>query len=162
MNIEKYTIEKGIHRVGDYFADLIRKKRTENKVAVMVEDFMTSWFFVEADKNGYPTRRITDFISFIDNPIRSLLDEGADPVADMQSVQKRSLKIVKPLIYYICEYDFPVRRENVFLWEGEIVDTRDVPIEQLDIKQLMKLAQKAIKNREGLIIDEVLKNRLIK
>jgi len=37
---------------------------------------------------------------------------------------------------------------------------KKVPIEKLDVKFLMKLAQEAIKSREGLIIDEAISNRL--
>jgi hypothetical protein len=50
----------------------------------------------------------------------------------------------------------------VFLWEAEIMDSKKIPIEKLNVQELMLLAQTAIKNREGIILNVTMDNKLIK
>ena len=50
----------------------------------------------------------------------------------------------------------------VFMWSGKRMGTDLVPIEKLNISELMRVAQAAIKNREGLVIDDALKNKIYK
>jgi len=157
---EDVIIQIGIKDTSRYFEELFLNKRIDNKVAVLVEDFATSLFFVECDKQGYPMRKQTDYLTFMENPF--LTAEDDEPFLKEAKVYKKTIEINKPLIYrnVMSQDIFP--KPYFFLWEGIIVDKRELSIEELDVKRLLKLAQETIKNREGLIIDDVLKNRLIK
>jgi len=143
---EEYIIRMGIRQAGEHFAELFMEKWAERRVPVLIEDFTTSFYFIECDKYGYPMRKYTDYLS----------------VVDETTVLKKTIEVEKPLILLrTSELDF-MQRPRVFMWQGRIYDKAEVPIENLDVKKLLRLAQKAVQKREGLIIDEVLKNKLIK
>lgn len=160
--MEEELIRIGIRETSQFFEDMFLQKRIDGKIPVLVEEFMTSFFFVICDKQGYPMRKYTDYLTFLENPF--LVTEGKEEETFMKEtkVYKKTVRIERPLIYrQFGRPDF-FDKPYFFLWEGKIVDKQEIPVEQLDIKQLLKLAQASIKNREGLIIDEVLKNQLLK
>lgn len=157
---EEYVLRKGCYEVANYFKDLFSQKRIDGKVAVMVEDYTTSFFFMPCDKFGYPKYREQRYLSFIDTHLRCF-EECADPYCDISKVTQKTIIVRKPLIFQEVNFNYSPEH-YIFLWEGEMVDSKEIPIGELDIKQLMKLTQSAIEKREGIIIDEVLKNKLIK
>ena len=157
---EDYIYHYGLRAVGDYFAQWFMDTRASGKVGILVKEFTWSFFFTECDNHGYPQRRYTDYLTFMDNP--KIMDIGADPMLDEIKVYKKTIEVDKPIIVYDFRPNFYPESPYVFLWEGRVVNKEEVPIEKLDVKQLLKLAQEAVRNREGLILDEVLKNKLIK
>jgi len=59
------------------------------------------------------------------------------------------------------DFDEWMRRPQVFLWEGEVIDREKVQLETMEVKKLILLAQEAIKRREGLIIDVAQNNKMV-
>jgi len=160
QEIEQFVIQKGCYEVANYFRDLFMNKRIEGKVAVVVEDYTTSFFFMPCDKYGYPKINEQRYLSFLDNNV-NLVKESLDPTISMCKVTEKTIRVERPLVFQHISYNYPTET-FIFLWEGRMVNSREVPLDELDIKKLMKLTQEAIQNREGIIIDEVLKNKLIK
>lgn len=163
MNYEEIypeLIKRGIYSVADYFRELFLKERLGGNVAVIVKDYTTSFFFMPCDKFGYPKYREQRYLSFIDTHIK-LYEEGSNPSVDMGKVIQKTIVVKYPLIHQEIAYNFP-SEHFIFLWEGEMVDSREISAEDLDVRKLMELTNNAIEKREGIIIDEVLKNRLIK
>lgn len=158
---EDYIVRYGTKEAGYYFAELFMQKRAEGKVAVLIDDFTTSFFFIECDKHGYPKRRYTDFLTYMAYPKLSAWEENSSPVMDTSTVLKKTIEVESPLISYNFRPTF-YPTPYVFMWQGRILDKAEVPIESLDVSKLLRLAQEAVQKREGLIIDEVLKNKLIK
>jgi hypothetical protein len=159
----KYILEKGFHEVGHYFEELLRNKRLiNNKVAVYYTDINESLLFVPCDIFGYPKIRYYEFITLMGFPKLMSFDELAIPEITT-TVYKKCVEIREPEIFYKVASGNSIYGDNYFfMWKGEIRDKQEIPIDQLDVKYLMQLAQEAIKKREPIIIDEVIKNKLFK
>lgn len=156
----EYIYRRGADEIARYFRELIIGKMVERKVAVMVEDYTHSLFFVDCDQYGLPTRRYFRFLTLWDSP-NFLLHEDADPCIDECKVTEKEITIDRPIAHFEDRYDFP-NSLYVFMWQGRVTSQRERPVEELDVKQLLRLARSAVESRDGLIIDEVLKNRQIK
>lgn len=162
MNIpEEYIYQRGFRDLGDYFSKLIQDKRAEGKVAIMIDDYTYSLLFTECDKLGYPKMRHIEYLSFMAYPKFSMNIEEIAPFISETTVYRKEIEIDYPMCMYRSEYDF-MALPWVFMWQGKVVNRQEVPPEKLDVKYLMKLAQEAVIKREGIILDEVSKNKLIK
>jgi len=157
---EEYIVKYGLHEAAHFWTEYLTEKRISGRVPVLVDDFMISLFFVECDRYGYPMRLHTDFLSFLENPSLASLVEGNAPPTTIDHVYKKTLRIEKPIL--TKQFGDYMSQPYVFMWEGTIVDKREVPIDSLDVKKLLRLAQEVVISREGLVVDEVLKNKLIK
>lgn len=140
-----------------YFAGKIEEKRRNGFVAVLVEDFYESLFFLPCNENGYP-----DYyqLKALELPrLEAFLVESDIPLTTTVTAYETTIIIEKPMLSYRYDYnDYPV----VFMWSGKKIDKQSIPIEKLNVSELLRVAQTAIKNREGLIIDEALKNKIYK
>ncbi|MGI5828438.1 MAG: hypothetical protein ACOX6V_05460 [Patescibacteria group bacterium] len=159
--LEEYIYERGFHDLGDYFSNLIRDKRAEGKVAVMINDYTYSLLFTECDKRGYPKMRHLEYLTFMSYPTLNMSVEEFSPYISETTVYRKEIEIEYPMCLFKSGYDF-MEQPWVFMWQGKIVNKQEVPPEKLDVKYLMKLAQEAVIKREGIILDDVSKNILIK
>lgn len=144
-------------KTAEYFAGKIEQRRKDGYVAVLVEDYYESLFFMECDRDGYPKSR--QYKSLELPRLEAFLTVGEIPVSTQIQCYEIEIIIEKPLIasnYYWQPH--PV----IFMWSGRKMGRQQIPVERLNVQELMRVAQTAIKNREGLIVDEALKNKIYK
>lgn len=157
----KYILDRGFHEVGHYFQELVKNKRMENKVAVHYNDINESLLFVECDIHGFPKIRYFEFLTIMGLP--KLMSEDFASISETTTqVYKKCVEIREPEIIFKMENGTLFGENYYFMWRGEIRDKHEIPLEQLDIKYLTILAQEVIKKREPIILDDVIKNKLIK
>lgn len=146
------------HKVAEYFAEKVFERRKKGFVPVLIEDFYDSLYFMPCNSQGYPDYYRLRALEVPRYPMAFLTD-GDIPTGEI-TVNEIEIVAKHPLVmgrgYDLEGYPY------VFLWSGEKVGTERIPIEKLDVKELMRVAQVAIKNREGLIVDEALRNKIYK
>lgn len=156
---KEVLIRHSIAEIARFFGDLYGKKRESGLVPVCTDDKnFLKFYFVPCDENGYPKIRYIDFME-MDTPKYMAVQEGSSLDFSSATFRKTTLCIESPLLsqqYYLESYPYP----TVFMWNGKILNTETIPIERLNVKELMRLAQETVKLREGLIIDEAAKNKL--
>lgn len=145
--------------IGDFFAEQAEKERRNKKVAVLVEDFTNSLYYMPCDEYGYPNYYHFNYMTFDSMNLNVLMTDGATPMSMQMSIKEVSIMLEKPLISHRYGVE---QKPMVFMWSGRKISTKDIPLEMLNVSELMKLAQKAIIGREGLIIDDVMKNKIYK
>ncbi len=155
----EYIYRSGASEVSRYFQELIMGKMMNRKVAILVKDYTESLFFVECDDHGYPKMRYIQYLSYWDMTLK-LVPEGIDPCIDQCRMTRKEIRVDSPMILFNTGYDYR-ERPYVFMWSGEVITQKEMSVDELDVKQLLQLAQAAVKSREGLIINEVAKNRQI-
>lgn len=146
--------------IGNYFADKVEDARRNGKVAILVEDFTNSLYFMECDNFGYPKFYTFNYMTFDSSSLMAICKKEREMLMPtIMTVEEVSIMIEKPMITQ--RYDV-FERPYVFMWFGRKMSTRKIPLEKLNVSELLKLAQQAIINREGLVIDEALKNKIYK
>jgi len=139
-----------------YFADKIEQERRDGRVAVLVKNFNDSLFYLPCDDRGYPR---THYLKVLEMPRLSVFAHTWEiPRTQDITVMETEISIQKPLLSQRYDMDYPI----VFMWEGRKMGSERVPVEKLNVSELMRIAQTAIQNREGLVIDEALKNKIYK
>lgn len=153
-------VRHACREIGNFFAEQAEKERRNGRVAVLVEDFTNSVYYMPCDEFGYPNFHSFNYMTYdsLSLAVLSSADVGTT-VPVTQTVREVSIMIEKPMITQ--RYDWK-ERPYVFMWSGRKMGSRDIPLEKLNVSELQKLAQKAIENREGLVIDEALKNKVYK
>ncbi len=147
------------HQIGDFFADQAFEQRKGGKVAILVEDFTNSLFYMHCNERGYPDYHHFNYMQFDSLSLHAVMNEGAIPNMTPMTVEEVSIMIERPMLTQRYDWNMePV----VFMWSGRKMSSRKIPLEKLNVSELMKLAQKAIRDREGLVIDEALKNKIYK
>jgi hypothetical protein len=144
--------------VAEFFAKKVEEERKKGKVAVLVEDFTNSLYFMPCDRYGFPNYHNFKYLAF-DSFQLQVIKDGAIPTQMTSTVEEIQIMVDKPLLTQ--RYDWQ-DKPYVFMWNGRKMGSRKIPLEKMDVSELMKIAQKVIENREGLIIDEVLENKLYK
>jgi|SRR5581483_8600555 len=141
----------------EYFAGKIEQKRREGFVAVLVEDYYDSLYFAPCNRNGYPKFH---HLQTLELPrLQAFVTTQDIPPTTEVTCYKVEIIIEKPILTQNYDpSDYPI----VFMWSGRKTGKEIVPVEQLNVQELMRIAQAAIKNREGLVIDEALKNKIYK
>ncbi len=158
MNVPREVIFRHAFKTAsDFFAEKIEQERREGKVAVLVKDFTHSLFFMPCKDNGYPENYYlkTLHIPRI-APILMVSDIEAMPSL---TVEELTITIERPILSQRIDWQEP---PVIFMWEGRVADRTRIPIEKMDVGELMRAAQVAIGKREGLIVDEVLRNKIYK
>jgi hypothetical protein len=144
--------------IGRYIADQVEEQRRAGKVAVLVEDFTNSLYFMPCNPQGYPDFHTFNYLTFDSLSLTTLIERDAYTPVSM-TVEEMSVAIERPML--TRRYDYQ-ERPYVFLWSGRIMSKRKIPLEKLNVTELMKLAQAAVRNREGLVIDEAMRNKVYK
>jgi hypothetical protein len=162
-NEEEYIKKIGIKEVSYFLTDLLYKRFEGGQIPVLVDDkYMWQVIFTEADKYGRPMRSYVEFLTLPSLFINNLMTERAEISYTEVTATKFCVRLINPVVAYNFRPSFEPDRSYYFMWMGKIIDRQEIPVEKLDVKELLRLAQKAIKDRNGIIIDEVAKNRLIK
>lgn len=146
-------------KIGDFFAEQAEKERKNKKVAILVEDFTNSIYYIGCDEKGYPNFHHFNYMTFDSINVAVLNKENALNTPISMTVEEISILVEKPLLTQ--RYDWQ-EKPYVFMWAGRKISSRKIPLEKLNIQELQKLAQQAILNREGLIVDEALSNKIYK
>lgn len=150
------------HKVGDFFAEKVFENRKHGKVAVLVEDFTNSLYFMPCDKHGYPNVHEFKYMTF-DSYSLQVLNDGEIPSnttgAFTSGVEETAIYIERPMLSQ--RYDWQ-DKPYVFLWYGRKMSSRKIPLEKLNVSELLKIAQQVVKNREGLVVDEAIANKIYK
>lgn len=143
----------------EYFAEKLEKRRREGFVPILIEDFYESVYFAECNHHGYPKRPYIEAMEITAPKIGIYsVNAAIDDTIDM-TAWRTTIQIEKPILTQRYDFnDYPY----VFMWSGKKLGTQKVPTSELNVSELMRVAQAAIKNREGLIIDEALKNKIYK
>jgi len=159
---KEYVLNRGASIVADHFRNKIMDNFRGGKVAVLVKHLGEMLYFMDCDENGYPKR--DSFRTIESLGLLPFLESGEEALLEATTFTEYTIVLKRPLVMTKLPdlEEFYGYKMIVFLWEGEIIDSKKVKLEELDIKHLMKLAQEAIKKREGLIIDLVDKNKKIK
>lgn len=145
-------------QVGEYIANQVEEKRKAGYVAVLVEDFTNSLYYFPCDTHGFPNVHRMNYMTFDSLSLHALTSaEVYTPVT--MNVEEISVCPDRPMLTQRMDWQ---EKPYIFLWSGRIMDRQKIPIEKLNVSELMKLAQAAIINREGLVIDEALKNKVYK
>lgn len=152
-------IRHACRNIGDYFAEQAEKERKNGKVAILVEDFTNSIYYMPCDKYGYPNFHTFNFMTYASLGATVLNQGQYTQNSVSSSVEEVSIMIERPMLSQ--RYDW-TDKPYVFMWSGRKISSRKIPLEKLNVSELMKLAQESIKNREGLVIDEALKNKIYK
>lgn len=158
----KYIYSRGFDEVAYWFKEKVANERVNKKVPVYYYDVVDSFIYVICDEQGYPQRPYWEFITMVGLPKIMPQDIGTIPFEDV-TYSKKIVRITRPEVGYKVNDGISMfGKDYFFLWNGDLVDRQEIPVEQLDIKYLLKIAQETIKKREPLILDEVIKNKLIK
>jgi hypothetical protein len=144
--------------VGNYFGDKVYENRKNGRVAILVEDFTNSLYFMPCNEHGYPDFHSFNFMTY-QSLSTTVMNEGEYDVTSTSTVEEVSIMIEKPMLTQRYNWE---DRPYVFLWSGKIMSKRKIPLEKLNVSELLKLAQQAVLNREGLVIDEALRNKIYK
>ncbi len=159
---KEYIFHRGMSVVADYFRNKVMDAFSEGKVAVLVKTFIEGLYYIPCDEWGYPKINQLKFVEF--PPLSAyMMAQDSTIMPSNITITEYTIWVKRPLV--LCDVpDFDVwnRRPQVFLWEAEIMDTKKIPIEKLNVQELMLLAQTAIKNREGIILNVAMDNKLIK
>ena len=158
----KYIYDRGFHEVAYWFKEKVANERAGGRIPVYYHDVVDSFVYVICDEQGYPQRPYWEFITMTGLPKLMPQDISTIPFAEV-TYSKKVVKIDRPEVFYKVNDGISIfGKDYFFLWNGELIDKQEIPVEQLDIKYLLKIAQEAIKKREPIILDEVTKNKLIK
>ena len=144
-----------------YFANKIKEERKQGKVAVLVQNLMDSLFFLPCDKNGFPDYQRYNALHIPDMQLAMPIEMHKKELPKIDTtIEEIQVIVESPILsrYYDNWERIPV----VFMWSGRCVNRSRIPIERLNVQELMRVTQRAIQNREGLIIDEALKNKIYK
>lgn len=152
-------IRHACREIGNYFAEQAEQERRNGKVAVLVEDFTNSIYYMPCDTNGFPNYHQFNYMTFDSLSLFTICKDGQTPTTEKMHVKEISIIIERPILAQRYDYEM---KPIVFMWSGRKIGSRDLPLEKLNISELMKLAQKATQDREGLVIDEAIKNKIYK
>lgn len=139
----------------EYFASDIENKRRSGQVAVLVKHFGEMLFYIPCTDDGYPNWYQYKTIY---TPMMWQAD-AQSAINETITVEELTVIVDKPIVSF--RYDY-TRGPIVFMWQGTISQREKVPIEKLNVSELMKLAQLAVVKREGLILDKAIENKLYK
>lgn len=154
---EEVIFRHAFSEAAKFFAGKIEEKRREGFVAVLVEDFYHSLFFFPCNRDGYP--KMHNLKSLELPKLEHWLTIGDTPPSQNITCYEVEIMCERPLI--MSHYHWQ-QTPLIFMWSGRKMGRNLVPVEKLNVSELMRVAQAAIKNREGLIVDEVLKNKIYK
>lgn len=157
---KEIILRHAANEASKYFANRIETERKENKVAVLIRNLMDSLFFLPCNENGYPDYHQFNSLYIPTMELAMPIDMNKKPKFVDITAEEIQVIVEKPLIFN--HYDSWDRTPVIFMWEGRCMNRSRIPIEKLNVKELMIVAQNAIKKREGLILDEVLKNKIYK
>lgn len=158
---QKYIRLMGIRKVSEYFSDMLCSKWPEKKIPILVEDSLrTEVWYEDCDDLGRPRRKYIETLTF--SGISAMMwTENTAPDFSTCTAYKNEIEIMYPLVYQENHFNyFP--ETQYFLWKGETRSKKEIPIERLNVSELMKVAQEVVRKREGIVLDDVLKNKLIK
>jgi hypothetical protein len=150
-------IRHACHKIGDYFAEQAEKERKNGKVAILVEDFTNSLFYMPCDEHGYPNFHHFNYMTF--DSLSMIAIQNQEMPSTPMTIKEVSIMIDRPMLTQRMDWQ---ERPYVFMWSGKKMTTREIPLEKLNVSELMKLAQEVVKSREGLVIDEAMKNKIYK
>ena len=154
----EYITRHAARTVADYLATQVEDRRKAGYVAVLVEDFANSFYYMPCDKHGFPTTYQMSYMTLDILSVQTFSKGQEYAPVDVQ-VEETTVVLERPMLSQRVDWqDMPY----IFLWSGRIMSRRKVPIEKLNVSELMRLAQAAIKNREGLVIDEAIRNKVYK
>lgn len=145
-------------KASDYFAEKLEKKRREGYVAVLVEGAYETMYFMRCNDDGYPDTHRLMTLELPALSVKSFSDYEEVPY-EMMTCYQVEIRVETPLL---TQSFGPTGYPCVFMWSGRRMGEDRVPIEKLNVKELMIVAQNAVKSREGLVIDEALKNKIYK
>lgn len=158
MEVPKEVIFRHAYKTAaDYFAGKIEERRKAGFVPVFVEDTYETLYYMPCNERGYPNY---GQMRFLELPRLSafLVESDISKVAPM-TVQEVTIVVDSPMLTQRYDWHEP---PVVFMWKGKRMGMDVVPIEKLNVSELMRVAQVAIQNREGLVIDDALKNKIYK
>jgi len=160
MDVPREVIFRHAFReASDYFASRIEEKRREGQVAILVQKPADTLYFMPCNEKGYPNyyQLKALHIPYI-APMLVASDLDALVTQDLR-IEEITIFLEKPLLSY--RYDY-MEQPTIFMWEGREMNRERIPIEKMNISELMRVAQAAIGKREGIIVDEALKNKIYK
>ena len=156
MEVPKEVVFRhAFSRAADYFAGKIEEKRKAGFVPVFVEDTYETLYYMPCNERGYPTYGQMRYLELL--RLSAFVVESDIP--QNITVHEVTVYVEYPMLSQRYDWREP---PVVFMWKGKRMGVENVPIERLNVSELMRVAQAAIKNREGLIMDEVLKNKIYK
>lgn len=157
MEVPREVIYRHAYSVAaKYFAERFEEERRSGRVPVLIKEMYDALYFIQCNERGYPT---SYQMKALELPrLSAFLTEGDMTAMPSLTVHEVSLWVHKPLL----TQTYDMREPIVFLWEGKRMDTQNVPIEKLNVSELMRVAQLAVQRREGLVIDDALRNKVYK
>jgi len=157
---KEYILHRGASMVADFFRNKIIDNYARGMVAVLVKTFVDGLYFMPCDDRGYPNMQKFRTVEF--RSLRAFIQNDGTTPNEPITVEEYTIHIKKPLVMAnLPDFDEWMRRPQVFLWEGEVIDREKVQLETMEVKKLILLAQEAIKRREGLIIDVAQNNKMV-
>lgn len=150
---------EAMYKVADYFKETVEKKIAIGKIPVLIEGCSIELLFVDCDSSGVPKQRRIEILEA--KAFYATILSEQDIVDTIQQITSKSIFIREPLL--MSDLGFLHTHNYIYyMWKGEIMNTENIPLEDFNVSELMKIAQNAIQTREGLIINEAIKNKLIK
>ncbi len=145
-------------KAAEYFAEKLESKRKSGLVAILVEGAYETMYYMPCDEMGYPNSYRTMTLELPSLTVKSFSD-FKEPPYEMMTCYQVEIRVERPLLSQsFGSTGYP----HVFMWSGRRMGEDRVPIEKLNVKELMVAAQNAVRSREGLVINEALKNKIYK
>lgn len=141
-----------------YFAERFEEERRGGRVPVLVKEMYDSLYFLPCNERGYPDYFM---LKSMELPrLEAFLTMGdIDKVPTSITAHEVTIMVEKPLLAQSYDWQQP---PIVFMWEGRRMGTERIPMEKLNVSELMRVAQVAVQKREGLVIDDALRNKIYK
>lgn len=159
---KEYLVAKASRKFADYFSEKFLCNWNTGRVPVVIDDVFTSFYFFPCDDHGFPKAHNFHSIE-IQTPLAST-GTFEEMMSQQIDVLKVEVSIESPMLV-MQDHDAwwdPHGKPYVFMWQGRKRNGTKIPVSELNVKELMILAQKAIQSREGIILDEATKNKIYK
>lgn len=156
MRIDEQTIKYAANKFSSYWTKDFIEKYKSGKVPILIEGFLTYVVYVDRDERGYPVvGRYMDFVTMERMPFNF---EEIKEIPDTVECKRNTITITEA--YSVISDGYDRERPIVFMWKGSLLESEGIPLTELNPKYLLQLAQKAIKQREPIMLDKVNKNKL--
>jgi len=146
-------------KVAEFFTGRIEEKRRNGRVAVLVDSPEDTIYYIECNKDGYPNYVFFKTLHLPQLSQPSAISIESEPTLETIIVEEITIQVEQPLVFTNYYWQ---QTPIIFMWKGRRAEKHNLPIEKLNVSELLRVVQTAIKNREGLIVDEVLKNKIYK
>jgi len=158
----QYYIKAGMYDVSNFYYKKIEEMRKQNKVPVIINNNKDITYWVDCDLYGMPKMRYIELIEFDNYFIKAINENDFKNINTDITVLRKCIMIESPLLYRQINSFSRNNSYMYFMWSGSIQEKEYIPIEKLNITEILKIVNKTIEQRSEIVINDVIKNKIIK